>query len=58
MFVSEAAELTFGTLDAQAIAQPAAKKLPDHHDANSRSGRDPRDQLKTAGIASRRRRNK
>jgi len=58
MAVSEGGELTFGTLDAQAIAQPSCEeRLPDQTLRNSRSGRERRDQLMTTGIASTKRRN-
>jgi hypothetical protein len=58
MFASEGAELAFGTLDAQAIAQfnyeeTAGRLLHEF----SLLGRGPRDQLRTAGIASTKRRN-
>jgi hypothetical protein len=37
MFVSEVAQLTFGTVDAQAAAQPSAKtRCRTNHSANSR----------------------
>jgi len=56
--VSEGAELVFGTLDAQTTAQLGCEeKAPEQPLRNSRSGRDPRDQLRTAGIANTRRRN-
>jgi hypothetical protein len=59
MFVSENEELTFGTLDPQAIAQPSCEQmLPGPTTLQTLAfGRDPRDQLRIAGIASTKRRN-
>ena len=51
MFVSEGAELTFGTLDPQAIAQLSCEEtLPGATTLQTlASGREPRDQPMTAG---------
>jgi hypothetical protein len=59
VFASEGAELTFGTLDSQAIAQSnREKKLPDQTTTQTLAlGRYQSDQLMTTGIASSRRRN-
>ncbi len=46
MLASEGAELTFGMLDPQVIAQANCEEiLPDQALRNPRSGRDPRDHL-------------
>jgi len=59
MLVNEGAESTFGTLDPQAIAQTQLRSNGAGPTTlqTLASGREPRDQPRTAGIASRRRRN-
>jgi hypothetical protein len=58
MFASEGAELTFGTSDAQAIAQSTYEETAGPTTPHTLAfGRDPRDQLRIAGIASTKRRN-
>jgi hypothetical protein len=58
MFASEGAELTFGTLDAQAVAQFNCGQTAGLTTAQTLAlGRDHSDQLMTTGIASTRRRN-
>jgi hypothetical protein len=58
MLASEGSELTFGTLDAQAIAQFNCEETAGPSTTQAFAlGRDHSDQLMTTGIASPRRRN-